>query len=145
MDAIVRKGRYFEDLEVGMQADYARIVEDEDILAFAQITGDNNPLHLDPDYAAGTMFKERIAHGMLTASYLSTIFGTRLPGPGCIYVSQSLSFRGPVRIGDEVTAKVVLSELIAAKKRAIFACDCSVGSKTVLQGEAVLMVPSRPA
>ena len=145
MDAIVQQSRCFEDLEVGMEASYVRSVSDEDIVLFAQLTGDNNPLHLDADYAAGTMFKERIAHGMLTASYLSTIFGTRLPGPGCIYVSQSLSFRGPVRIGDMVTARVTLTELIPAKKRAIFACDCSVGGKTVLQGEAVLMVPSRTA
>jgi 3-hydroxybutyryl-CoA dehydratase len=145
MDAIVHRGRYFEDLEVGMESSYVRRVRESDIIACAELTGDNNPLHLDADYASRTIFKERIAHGMLTAGYLSTIFGTRLPGPGCIYVSQSLSFRGPVRIDDEVTAKVVLSELIAAKRRAIFACDCSVNGKTVLQGEAVLMVPSRSA
>lgn len=145
MDAIVRKGRFYEDLMVGMEATYLRQVQEQDILAFAQVTGDNNPVHLDAEYAAGTIFKERIAHGMLTASYLSTIFGTDLPGPGCIYVSQSLSFRAPVRIGDQVLARVQLTELIDAKKRAIFACDCSVAGKTVLQGEAVLMVPSRPA
>ena len=145
MDAIVRSGYYYEDLEVGMSASYTRIVGDDDIRAFAAITGDDNPLHLDEAYAAATHFKGRIAHGMLTASYLSTIFGTRLPGPGCIYVSQSLNFRAPVRIADEVTAKVVVMELIPAKKRAIFACDCSVAGKTVLQGEAVLIIPSRPA
>jgi 3-hydroxybutyryl-CoA dehydratase len=144
MDAIVRNGRYFEDLEVGMEASYGRIVTDEDIVAFAMVTGDDNPVHLDPEYAAASMFKERIAHGMLTASYLSTIFGTKLPGPGCIYVSQSLSFRAPVKIGDLVEAKVTLTELITQKRRAIFACDCSVAGKTVLQGEAVLMVPTRP-
>jgi len=143
MDGTLRRGMVFEDLAVGMEASYARHVTESDIAIYAVLTGDNNPLHLDAEYAAGTIFKTRIAHGMLTAGYLSTIFGTRLPGPGCIYVSQSLSFRGPVRIGDEVTAKVVLIELIAAKKRAIFACDCSVAGKTVLQGEAVLMVPSQ--
>ena len=145
MDAMVRAGRFFEDLEVGMEASYERQVREEDILAFAALSGDRNPVHLDAEYAAGTIFKERIAHGMLTASYFSTIFGTRLPGPGCIYVSQSLSFRGPVRIGDDVRAVVVLNELIPAKRRAIFACDCSVKGKTVLQGEAVLMVPGRQA
>ena len=145
MDAIVRTGKFFEDLEVGMEASYKRIVGDQDIQAYAVVTGDDNPMHLDEAYAAATMFKGRIAHGLLTAGYLSTIFGTRLPGPGCIYVSQSLSFRAPVRIGDEVTAKVTLSELIPAKRRAIFACDCSVAGKTVLQGEAVLMVPARPS
>jgi 3-hydroxybutyryl-CoA dehydratase len=145
MDGSKRPGLHFEDLAVGMEASYARFVTESDIAIYAVLTGDNNPLHLDAEFAAGTIFKSRIAHGMLTAGYLSTIFGTRLPGPGCIYVSQSLSFRGPVRIGDEVTAKVVLTELIAAKSRAIFACDCSVAGKTVLQGEAVLMVPLRAA
>jgi 3-hydroxybutyryl-CoA dehydratase len=145
MVGTVRQGKVFEDLYLGMEAAYSRIVTESDIAIYAVLTGDNNPLHLDAEFAAGTIFKTRIAHGMLTAGYLSTIFGTRLPGPGCIYVSQSLSFRGPVRIGDDVTAKVVLTELIAAKKRAIFACDCSVAGKTVLQGEAVLMVPSRAA
>lgn len=145
MDAIVRKGRLFEDLEVGMEATYSRIVTEADIVAFAEVSGDHNPVHLDEEYAAGTMFKGRIAHGMLTASYISTIFGTRLPGPGCIYVSQTLNFRAPVRIGDEVVTKVVLTELIPAKKRAVFACDCSVKGKSVLQGEAVLMVPSSAA
>jgi len=144
MDAIVRTGKFFEDLQVGMVSSYTRIVGIEDIQAYAVVTGDDNPMHLDEAYAAATMFKGRIAHGMLTAGYLSTIFGTRLPGPGCIYVSQSLNFRAPVRIGDEVIAKVTLTELIPARRRAIFACDCSVAGKTVLQGEAVLMVPSRP-
>lgn len=143
MDAIVRMGRVFEDLEVGMEATYSRIVTEADIVAFAEISGDKNPVHLDEEFAAGTMFKGRIAHGMLTASYISTIFGTRLPGTGAIYVSQTLNFRAPVRIGDEVLAKVVLTELIPAKKRAVFACDCSVKGKSVLQGEAVLMVPSQ--
>jgi 3-hydroxybutyryl-CoA dehydratase len=145
MDAIVKKGRYFEDLVIGMDASYERTVSEADIVSFAEVSGDTNPVHLDPDYAAGTIFKERIAHGMLTASYVSTVFGTRLPGPGAIYVSQTLNFRAPVRIGDTVVTKVTLTELIPAKRRAIFACDCSVNGKTVLQGEAVLMVPSRDA
>ena len=145
MDAIVRTGKFYEDLEVGMEATYERVVSEHDIAAFAVVTGDNNPMHLDAAYATATMFKGRIAHGMLTAGYLSTIFGTRLPGPGCIYVSQTLNFRAPVRIGDIVKARVQISELLPVKKRVIFACDCSVAAKTVLQGEAVLMVPSRPA
>jgi 3-hydroxybutyryl-CoA dehydratase len=144
MDDAIRKAWFFEDLTVGMEASYSRIVGDDDIRAYALVTGDDNPMHLDEAFAAATMFKGRIAHGMLTAGYLSTIFGTRLPGPGCIYVSQTLNFRAPVRVGDEVTARVSISELIPARKRAIFACDCSVAGKTVLQGEAVLMVPSRP-
>ena len=139
------KGYVFEDLSVGMEASYQRAVTEADIIGFAEITGDKNPVHLDAAYAAGTMFKERIAHGMLSAGYISAVFGTRLPGPGAIYVSQTLNFRAPVRIGDEVVAKVTLTELIPEKRRAIFACDCSVKGKTVLAGEAVLMVPARPA
>ncbi|MEZ5923985.1 MAG: MaoC family dehydratase [Hyphomicrobiaceae bacterium] len=145
MDAIVTKGHYFEDLEVGQEASYRRTVTEADIQGFAEVSGDTNPVHLDEEYAASTPFKGRIAHGMLTASLISTVFGTKLPGPGAIYVSQTLNFRAPVRIGDEVIAKVTLSELIPEKRRAIFACDCSVNGKTVLAGEAVLMVPARPA
>ena len=143
MDALVKTGRFFEDLEVGMEATYERTVTEADIIAFAKVSGDTNPVHLDEEYAADTLFKGRIAHGMLTASYVSTVFGTRLPGPGAIYVSQTLNFRGPVRIGDEVITKVTLRELIEAKKRAVFTCECTVKGKTVLQGEAVLMVPGR--
>ena len=137
------KGYAFEDLTVGMEASYRRAVTEADIIGFAEITGDKNPVHLDAAYAAGTLFKERIAHGMLSAGYISAVFGTRLPGPGAIYVSQTLSFRGPVKIGDTVTAHVRLRELVAPKRRAVFDCRCSVGEKNVLEGEAVLMVPAR--
>jgi 3-hydroxybutyryl-CoA dehydratase len=136
-------GHYFEDLSVGMEASYVRRVEETDIQTFATITGDTNPIHLDEVYASSTMFKGRIAHGALTASYISTVLGTILPGPGAIYISQSLNFRAPVRIGDEVRTTARVIELLPAKKRAILTCHCSVGGKTVLEGEALLMVPSR--
>ena len=139
------RGYFFEELEVGMEASYVRSVTASCLDTFADLTGDNNPIHLDEAFAATTIFKERIAHGMLTATYISAIFGTRLPGPGAIYMSQSLNFRAPVRIGDEVTAKVRVAELFPEKKRALFACECSVGGKIVLEGEALLLVPSRPA
>jgi len=138
-----RGGHYYEDLAVGMEARYVRRVLEQDVHAFAALTGDTNPIHLDEEYAAGTMFKGRIAHGTLTASYISTILGTLLPGPGAIYISQSLNFRGPVRIGDEVISMARVLELLPAKKRAILTCHCSVGGKTVLEGEALMMVPSR--
>jgi 3-hydroxybutyryl-CoA dehydratase len=143
MSEAASQGYVFEDLEVGMAATYTRTVTEADIVAFADVTGDKNPVHLDSEYAAGTMFKGRIAHGMLTAGYISTVFGTKLPGPGAIYVSQSLNFRGPVRIGDHVTASVTLRELVPDKRRAVFACACKVGEKSVLEGDAILMVPSR--
>jgi 3-hydroxybutyryl-CoA dehydratase len=134
---------YFEDLAPGMEASYLRRVAEQDLSAFAELTGDCNPIHLDEGFAAATIFKGRIAHGMLTATYISAILGTRLPGPGAIYISQSLNFRAPVRIGDEVTARARITELFPEKKRALFTCDCAVAGKTVLEGEALLLVPSR--
>ncbi len=145
MDVLARQVYYFEDLELGMEASFARTVTAADILAFAQVTGDWNPVHLDTEYAARTVFREPIAHGMLTAGYISAVFGSEMPGPGAIYVSQTLNFRAPVKIGDQVVAKVRVMELYPAKRRARFDCVCEVDGKTVLEGEAVLMVPARPA
>jgi len=145
MNVMTRQVYYFEDLELGMEASFAKTVTAADILAFAEITGDWNPVHLDSEYAAKTVFREPIAHGMLTAGYISAVFGSEMPGPGAIYVSQTLNFRAPVKVGDEVVAKVRVMELYPAKRRARFACVCEVGGKAVLEGEAVLLVPARPA
>ncbi len=136
-------GYYIEDLEPGMTAVYSKTVTDADIALFAGVSGDTNPVHLNQDFAASTMFKERIAHGMLSASFISTVFGTRLPGPGCIYLSQTLNFKAPVMIGDTVVARVTLREVNKDKKRIIVDTVCSVGDKVVLDGEARLMVASR--
>lgn len=136
---------YFEDLKVGQNATMSRTVTEADIVAYAALSGDYNPVHLDPLYASKTIFKERIAHGILSAGYISALFGMQLPGPGAIYISQTLNFRGPVRIDDLVVSTVKLVELIPEKRRARFDCVCSVGEKPVLTGEAVLMVPARPA
>lgn len=133
----------FEDLELGMEASFAKTVTEGDILAFAEVTGDRNPVHLDEAYAGKTMFKGRIAHGMLTAGFISAVFGMELPGPGAIYVSQTLNFRAPVRIGDQAIAKVKVVELMPTKRRARFDCTCQVGEKVVLEGEAILMVPTK--
>jgi 3-hydroxybutyryl-CoA dehydratase len=143
--ATAAKGVFFEDLSVGQEASLSKTVTEADIAAFAEISGDKNPVHLDAQYAAGTMFKERIAHGMLSAAYISAVFGMKLPGPGAIYISQTLNFKAPVKIGDTVVATVKVAELIPEKKRARFECVCSVNGKPVVQGEAVLMVPARPA
>lgn len=145
MTMMPKPGHFFEDLHVGMEARFSKTVTEADILGFAHVSGDQNPLHIDANYAATTVFKERIAHGMLTASYISAAFAMELPGPGCVYISQSLNFRGPVKIGDTVVAHIQIRELLVAKKRAIFECKCLVAGKSVLEGEAVLMVPSRPA
>jgi 3-hydroxybutyryl-CoA dehydratase len=139
------KGVFFEDLSIGQEASLAKTVSEADIVAFAQVSGDKNPVHLDAQYAAGTIFKERIAHGMLSAAYISAVFGMQLPGPGAIYISQTLNFKAPVKIGDTVVTTVKVAELIADKKRARFECACSVNGKPVVQGEAVLIVPARPA
>lgn len=145
MNVINRHAYFFEDLDVGMEASFAKTVTEADIIAFAEITGDKNPVHLDADYAAKTIFKGKIAHGMLSAGYISAVFGIEMPGPGAIYVSQTLNFRAPVRSGDRVVAKVRVMELYPAKRRARFECVCTVDGKVVVEGEAVLMVPARAA
>jgi 3-hydroxybutyryl-CoA dehydratase len=145
MNVAARRVYYFEDLELGMDASFAKTVSAADIQAFAEITGDWNPVHLDADFAAKTVFRQPIAHGMLTAGYISAVFGSELPGPGAIYVSQTLNFRAPVRVGDLVVAKVRVMELYPAKRRVRFECVCTVDDKVVLEGEAVLLVPARPA
>jgi 3-hydroxybutyryl-CoA dehydratase len=143
MNGALRQAYAFEDLEPDMEASLARTVTTGDILTFSEVTGDKNPVHLDAAFAARTMFKEPIAHGMLTASFISAVFGSELPGPGAIYVSQTLNFRAPVRAGDRVVASVRVVELYPAKRRVRFECVCCVDGKPVLEGEAVLMVPAR--
>lgn len=139
------KSYCIEDLAVGMESSLSKTVSEADIVAFAQVSGDKNPVHLDADYAAKTMFKERIAHGMLSAAYISAVFGMQMPGPGAIYMSQTLQFKAPVKIGDTVVTTVKVTELVPEKKRAKFECVCAVDGKPVVVGEAMLMVPSRGA
>lgn len=137
------QGLYFEDLSVGQSAEITRTVDAPDIDAFAAVSGDVNPVHLDEAYAQGTTFKGRIAHGMLSAAYISAVLGTRLPGPGAIYLSQSLRFRRPVKIGDRVTARVSVAALDERRAHVTFATLCQVDGRTVVDGEAVVMVPRR--
>lgn len=136
-------GYRFEDLTAGMSASVSRTVSEADILMFAGVSGDTNPVHLDQEFAASTMFGGRIAHGMLSAGLISAVFGTRLPGPGCIYLSQNLKFKAPVKIGDTVVARVTVKELKSEKRRAVFSTVCTVGETVVLDGEAELLVPAR--
>ncbi|MCB1913631.1 MAG: MaoC family dehydratase [Zoogloeaceae bacterium] len=136
-------GYAFEDLVLGMSAAYGHTVTDADILLFAGVSGDTNPVHLNDELASASMFKGRIAHGMLSASYISTVFGTKLPGPGCIYLSQTLKFKAPVKVGDTVIARVTVKELMPEKRKAKFDTVCTVGGKVVLEGEADIMVPAR--
>lgn len=136
-------GYYFEDLKEGMTAVFGKTVTDADICIFAGVSGDTNPVHLNDDYAKGTMFKGRIAHGMFGASLISAVFGTKMPGPGAIYVSQNLRFKAPVRVGDTLIARVTVKNLLPQKKFVEFDTVCTVGGKPVMDGDAVLMVPSK--
>ena len=137
------KGYFLEDLSVGMSAAYSKTVTESDIAKFAEVSGDNNPLHLDEAFAKTTRFKERIAHGMLSAGFISTILGTKLPGPGSIYMSQNLRFTAPVKIGDTVTARAEITDIRRDKKRVTLVTTCVVGETVVIEGEALVMVPSR--
>jgi 3-hydroxybutyryl-CoA dehydratase len=134
---------YFEDLSVGMTETLSKTVSSDDVVGFAQLTGDRNPIHLSEHFAARTSFGRRIAHGLYTASLISAVLGTRLPGPGAVYVSQTLHFRAPVRIGDTVDVTVTVAELIPERLRAKLTCTCRVGDAVVLDGEALVKVPSR--
>jgi len=138
------QGYYFEDIKPGMSAEFSKAVGDADIMAFAELSGDFNPVHVDEAFAKTTMFKGRIAHGMLSAAYISTALGTRLPGPGCVYVAQSLTFKAPVRIGDTVVARVEVTGTLPEKRFVTLKTSCSVEGKVVLDGEATLMVPAKP-
>ena len=139
------QGLYLEDLQTGLTASFGRTITEADIVLFCGISGDTNPVHLNEEYAKGTMFKGRIAHGMLTASIISTVLGTELPGPGAIYVSQDLKFLAPVRAGDTVVATVTVKEINTERKRVVMETVCTVGDTKVVDGEAVVMVPRRPA
>lgn len=136
-------GYYFEDLEEGMHDVFAKTITDADIVLFAGISGDTNPVHLNHEFAKNTMFKGRIAHGMLSSSFISTVIGTKLPGPGCIYVSQTMKFKAPVVSGDTVEAHCTVTKLIPEKKFIELKTQCIVGEKVVIDGEALIMVPSR--
>jgi 3-hydroxybutyryl-CoA dehydratase len=139
------RGKYVDELSEGMSAIFTKTVTEADIVLYAGISGDTNPVHLDQEFAKDTMFKGRIAHGMLTAGFISAVLGTRLPGPGSIYLSQSLKFKAPVRIGDTVRARVTVTTLDKEKGRCTFATTAHVGDVLVLEGEAQILVPKRPA
>lgn len=143
MTVLAMQSYFFEDLSVGMREVLSKTVMASDVVGFAEVSGDRNPVHLSEHFAAKTPFKTRIAHGLYTASLISAVLGTRLPGPGAIYISQTLNFKAPVRIGDVVDVTVEVVELIAGKKRARLHCECTVDGNVVLDGEALVMVPGR--
>ena len=138
-------GKFLEDLAVGQSAEHMHTVEEADIVAFADVSGDRNPVHLDESYAAETQFNGRIAHGMLSAAYISAVLGMELPGPGAIYLSQNLSFKRPVRIGDTVIARATIAAIDHEKARVTLKTECLANNKQVVDGEATVMVPRRSA
>jgi 3-hydroxybutyryl-CoA dehydratase len=129
--------------KTGDTAEMSKTVTEEDIVLFAKVTGDYNPVHVSREFAEKTRFGERIAHGMLSAGLISAVIGMKLPGPGCLYLSQTLNFRGPVKIGDEITARVEVAEVISEKRLRLKTEILNQRSETVLDGEAII-VPPRP-
>ena len=138
-------GYYLEDLEIGMSASFAKTITDADVCLFAGISGDTNPVHINDEYAATTMFGKRIVHGMFSAALISTVAGTKLPGPGAIYVDQTLKFRAPVFIGDTAVASISVLEINERRKRVKCKTDVHVGEKLVATGEATFMVDNKDA
>lgn len=134
------QGYAIDALKPGMSATYERTVTVADIEAFAAVSGDHNPVHLDDAYAKTTMFKGRIAHGMLAASFISTAIAEKLPGPGSVYLAQSLSFKAPVRPGDKVETVITVAQVLAEKKRVVLKTQCLVGGAVVVDGEATILV-----
>ena len=136
-------GYYLEDLTIGMESSYQKTITETDIDAFAALTGDTNPVHLDSEYAAITPFKARIAHGMLSAGLISTVLGTQLPGPGCIYLEQQIKFKAPVFIGDTLVAKVTVEDINQRRSRVSLKTQCFVNTKLVVDGTASMMVDKK--
>jgi len=136
------KSYFFEELALGMRESFMKTVMADDIVGFAMLSGDHNPIHLSDHFAKHTRFGERIAHGLYTASLISAVLGMKLPGPGAVYLSQTLNFKGPVKIGDVVTVSAQVVELVEQGRRCKLACTCEVDGKIVLDGEAIVMVPS---
>jgi len=131
------------EIRVGMSVSYSQTVGDFEIKQFAGLSGDHNPVHLDEKYAEVSRFKRRIAHGMISSSFFSALFGTRLPGPGCVYASQNLIFKRPVYIGDTVTAIIEVISIEIKKRMVCFKTYCMVGNKTVISGRAEIYMPKK--
>jgi 3-hydroxybutyryl-CoA dehydratase len=134
---------FFEDLHVGQSAMLSKTISEADILMYAAVSLDTNPVHFDEEFASKSRFGGRIAHGMLSAGLISALLGTRLPGPGTIYLRQSLAFKAPVRIGDTVKAVVEITDLNPSRKHATLRTRCMVKENIVIEGEAVVLVPAR--
>lgn len=141
----VKDGYKFEDLSIGMSHETVHTITEKDIELFAEVSGDRNPLHMDEAYASQTSFGQRIAHGALTASYISGILGNNLPGPGAVFVGLNMRFRRPVYIGSVVTVRVEVTELQERGNKVTLKVSCIVDGKAAISGDALVMVPRREA
>ena len=135
---------YIDELKPGMSESFTKTVSERDVELFGEVSGDVNPVHFNEAFASKTIFKGRIAHGVLSASYISTVLGMKMPGPGTIFMSVTCRFKAPVRIGDTVTATCTVREVVPEKRRVVFDCVAKVGDTTVIDGEAMVMAPARP-
>ena len=134
---------YYEDLKVGQSATMEKTVTDDDLQAFGRATGDMNPVHFDEEYAKKTLFKGRVAHGVLSIGFISAVLGMKLPGEGTIFVSAKVEFKAPVRIGDTVVTTGTVKE-IGERRRVVMDCLCTVNGTPVVIGEALVLAPKRP-
>ena len=137
------KSKFIEDFSVGMQSTMEKIITFEDIKKFADVSGDFNPVHLEEEFAKNTIFKGRIAHGFLTASFISTIIATELPGPGSIYLKQSLKFLAPVYINEKILVKVRIVEVNIEKSKVKLSTECFKNKTLVLTGEAEILIQAK--
>jgi 3-hydroxybutyryl-CoA dehydratase len=135
---------YIDELKPGMSESFEKTVTERDIELFGEVSGDMNPVHFDEEFARKTIFRGRIAHGVLCLSYISTVLGMKMPGPGTIFMSANSRFKAPVRIGDTVVTTCTVKEVVPEKRRVLFDCVCKVGETVVVEGEALVMAPARP-
>ncbi len=135
---------YIDDLKPGMSESFSKTVSEEDIQKFGEVSGDMNPVHFDKNYARKTVFRGRVAHGMISLSYVSKVLGMQMPGPGTIFMSATARFKAPVRIGDTVVTTCTVKEVEQVKRRVMFDCVCKVGDTVVVEADALVMAPARP-
>lgn len=139
--ALLADNMAFEDIKVGMEVSYSQTITDADVKAFAGLSGDHNPVHISDEYAKNTRWGRRIAHGLISVSFFSGLMGTKLPGIGCVWVSQTIKFKCPVYIGDTVTAKLIVNNIDKDRRRVYLTSICLVKGEIVIEGEAEAFVP----
>ena len=135
---------YIDQLKPGMSASFEKTVTERDVELFGEVSGDLNPVHFDEEYARKTIFRGRIAHGVLSLSYVSKVLGMDMPGPGTVFMSATTRFKAPVRIGDTVTTTCTVKEVLPEKRRVLFDCVCKVKDMVVVEAETLVMAPARP-